>query len=788
MNRPESKSIVARLRVLGERLRNHSTSRGWRILTRRFRFRGLPGRHAVNSAVPTTSPPQEITRAGATRVSFPGRFRVLFIIRPGLYNAGSTRYRGHNLIEALGILEVEATYLDDRRLPACLSEVLAFDLIVIVRREKTPEIIQLLEFAKWHSIPVICDLDDYLFDDEAITHSDYLQSQPIEAAHTLIREWRELIRLCGYYTGATAFLCDRAKSLASAHLIPNGLNLAQIELSQLALEEALRAPVREFLRLGYFSGTLTHQADFAIISRVLARLLQEFPRLCLAVVGNLELGEFPALSPFHYRIEKRPFVDWRLLPAEIARVDINLIPLVVNPFTEGKSDLKYFEAALLKVPSVASPTEVFRSCIQHGINGFLADSPDEWYQSLRVLILKHDVRREIGENAYQHVILRYVPSVIGTQALMAYRRIIDEHRRRLGVEDNVPTATIVLGDLGRALEERAPGLTLCQALTDAGARVTLQIDPDFCEMTAAGAHAAIANCMGWEPGFTVQVGREILCSDLLLATDHSSARRVCHVRQRARWAAYLVSEGDSEPLDELGLDLLVLDPDLAEILDPNRQGKVRVLPTWVESQPVELGPCPEPDSVLLISVASVPDHAQGEALLALDRISERCSEVRTSVCGQSLVQFLPPQSQHTCIPSMAGTALWKSLENRPICVVLHPPGRPPWIHGLMARGCPVISVSSHRSTQLADREFKHGIVPIPGDRLLIAQAIESLLIDRILLGSLLIRSRNFVSTLPAPIEAARVILHELQGVTGADLRLHEGSAESFEKDQLVRVA
>jgi hypothetical protein len=100
----------------------------------------------------------------------------------------------------------------------------------------------------------------------------------------------------------------------------------------------------------------------------------------------------------------------------------------------------------------------------------------------------------------------------------------------------------------------------------------------------------------------------------------------------------------------------------------------------------------------------------------------------------------------------------------------------------------VISVSSQRSTQLADREFKHGIVPIPGDRLMIAQAIESLLIDRILLGALMIRSRNFVSTLPAPIEAARAILDEIQSVIGVDLKLHEGSAESPEQDRHVRVA
>ena len=103
-------------------------------------------------------------------------------------------------------------------------------------------------------------------------------------------------------------------------------------------------------------------------------------------------------------LKKRPFVDWTRLPAEIARVDINLIPLVLSPFTEAKSDLKYYEAAVLKIPSVASPTDVFRTCITHGSNGFLAHSPDEWYLALRRLIVDSGLRRRMG--ATRHTTMR----------------------------------------------------------------------------------------------------------------------------------------------------------------------------------------------------------------------------------------------------------------------------------------------------------------------------------------------------------------------------------------------
>jgi hypothetical protein len=79
------------------------------------------------------------------------------------------------------------------------------------------------------------------------------------------------------------------------------------------------------------------------------------------VVGDFDQAQFPEFTPFVDRLDQRPFVEWTRLPAEISRVDINLIPLVLNPFTEAKSDLKYYEAAVLKIPSVATLTEFFRA-------------------------------------------------------------------------------------------------------------------------------------------------------------------------------------------------------------------------------------------------------------------------------------------------------------------------------------------------------------------------------------------------------------------------------------------
>ena len=711
------------------------------------------------------------------------------------------RYRAYNIIEALRLLGIEADHLDDRRIPEQMEDILDYDLVVLVRRHLTPETTRLLAFADQFSIPVICDLDDYLFDDEVIPCSDYLRAMPLDEARSLISDFRELVLRTGYYTGATVFLMEQAASLGkSSYVIPNGLNLAQLELSRLAVQELRDSPDRAELRIGYFSGTLTHQSDFRMIASVLVRLLGEFPNVTLTVAGDLDLAQFPEFAVFADRVEKRPFVDWQLLPSEIARAHINLIPLVINPFTEGKSDLKYYEAALVEVPSVASPTAVYQSCIKHGSNGFLARTEDEWYAALRTLIVDPELRRQMGKNAYRHVLEHYVPRVIGGQAMAVYRSVLLDHRRHLGVEEDVLTATVLLADLERAIRDRTPTLTLCNALVEAGIRVTLQIHSTPRSFTAVEAWSAINGYLGRHPGYTVQVGTDIACCDLLLATDFITAFRARLCQERSRWAAYFVSEYEpahlslTENRDEaersyrLGLDLLVLDPLVSSWLEPGDGLDVKVLPTWVEAEPLDLDRCPEPKAVLMIGTSTVPDQAWNEAVLALQWIGWDHPDLRLLTCGAPPACTEQSNAQLELIPSMAVPEYEAILKDRPICVVLYPSGRPPWLYDLLAKGCPVIAVVASLDRFPADAEFREGVIHVPADGHRIAQAIDSLLIDPVRLGELTIRGTACVRSMPRPIEAAWALLREFRAACGPDVKLHHSRDDKAADDRLFQVA
>jgi len=173
--------------------------------------------------------------------------------------------------------------------------------------------------------------------------------------------------------------------------------------------------------VGYFSGSATHQRDFAECEAALLDIMERHPEIRLRLVGYLVLG--PEWDRYRDRIERIGFLGVSDLLRCIAETGINLAPLELgNPFCEGKSELKFFEAALVGVPTVASGTEPFCDAIEHGISGFLARDTDEWRRALELLILSESRRRSVGEAAKAVALARFslaavIPVVIAALGL-----------------------------------------------------------------------------------------------------------------------------------------------------------------------------------------------------------------------------------------------------------------------------------------------------------------------------------------------------------------------------------
>ena len=276
----------------------------------------------------------------------------------------------------------------------------------------------------------------------------------------------------------------------------------------------------------------------------------------------------------------------------------------------------------------------------------------------------------------------------------------------------------------------------------------------------------------------------------MLATDFTTAFKAHSCRQRARWAAYLVTEYEPAQITspesrdqarrsyELGLDLLALDPAVASCLTQAGGPTAMLLPRWVEQPAIELDRCHEPRSLLVIGTSRVPDHSWDEMALALEWTGLDHRDLRILTCGAPHALHKPKGARWQNVPSINEPEFSAILHDRPICVVIYPSGEPIWLHDLVARGCAVIAVAACLDQTNPEAEYKEGVIRVPANGRMIAQAIDSLLIDQVRFGALTARGCVVVKGMPRPIEAARSLLREFRNACAPDLKVHhEGQVE-----------
>lgn len=87
--------------------------------------------------------------------------------------------------------------------------------------------------------------------------------------------------------------------------------------------------------------------------------------------------------------------------------DIGIMPLPDDEWAKGKCGLKGLSYMACGVPTIMSPVGVNSEIIEHGKNGFLVSTPEEWVDCISKLIENSDLRREIGINARKTVEEKY---------------------------------------------------------------------------------------------------------------------------------------------------------------------------------------------------------------------------------------------------------------------------------------------------------------------------------------------------------------------------------------------
>lgn len=355
--------------------------------------------------------------------------RVLVIAGIG---GAPLRYRAHLPAEALRLhgVHVDVRAYQDRSVPRLARDA---DALLLYRVPATPQLLDLLAAlrADPDPVPVLVDLDDLIFDpslEGALRGLDGLTTADAALWWRGVRRYRTTLEHADAFVTTTLLLAERATTLTGvpSTVLPNGVGLVMARAADAALRRG-RTPGP--LRVGYFSGTDTHDHDWAEVEPAVAELLAARPDVELWLGGLLRTG--PALDAVAAQVRRLPFLPWIDLVTVLRDVDVNLAPLAPDSdFNEAKSAIKWLESALVETPTVASPTPPFLAAVEHGRNGMLAADRAEWTAALTALLDDQTLRTRLGTRARRDALLRHSPHIQGDR----YLSVLDAARERVRVE------------------------------------------------------------------------------------------------------------------------------------------------------------------------------------------------------------------------------------------------------------------------------------------------------------------------------------------------------------------
>jgi glycosyltransferase involved in cell wall biosynthesis len=147
-----------------------------------------------------------------------------------------------------------------------------------------------------------------------------------------------------------------------------------------------------------WQGSPTHDKDWSVAVQAIQAWFRREGRKDGVVVEMHTIGALPSNFPQLLRHRHTPWspdlpryylsIDW----------DVALAPLKDTLFNRSKSDIRYLEAAMLGIPTVASKVPAY-STLSHQIAGFSVSRPAEWRDALTALLASPTLRDAMGDNA-----------------------------------------------------------------------------------------------------------------------------------------------------------------------------------------------------------------------------------------------------------------------------------------------------------------------------------------------------------------------------------------------------
>ncbi|MEX2231766.1 MAG: glycosyltransferase family 4 protein [Cyclobacteriaceae bacterium] len=271
-----------------------------------------------------------------------------------------------------------------------LTTLITFDF-VFIHREATPVGPPVFEWliARVFRKRIIYDFDDAL----------WLTDRPQESLFLKTIKWRSKIKaICKWSYQVSCgnhFLCRYALRFNKDVIY----NPTTVDTEQLHNPEGIPRSSGNGITVGW-TGSNSTLKYLKPIEKSLREIEARFPFVKFMVIAD----QRPSLNL--NRLIFRPWnIDTEI--ADLNQFDIGVMPLPDDEWARGKCGFKTLQYMALEIPTIASPVGVNTSVIDHGVNGFLASSPEDWDKYFALLIANKDLRLEVGKMGRKKVMDHY---------------------------------------------------------------------------------------------------------------------------------------------------------------------------------------------------------------------------------------------------------------------------------------------------------------------------------------------------------------------------------------------
>ncbi|MEY3399344.1 MAG: hypothetical protein RL220_1938 [Bacteroidota bacterium] len=263
-----------------------------------------------------------------------------------------------------------------------------FDVVFVVREALLTRSIWFEKSLKRHKAKFIYDFDDAIWLSDVSDANRRFSWMKNPAKTSKIISMADVVIAGNQYLGDYALEYNR-----NVHIIPT------------TIDTSIYSPVGKSgqnrkVVIGW-SGSITTIKHFEFAIPFLRRIKAEFG----------DAVEFRVIGDANYRNDELGIIGlpWKKDSEldDLSEFDIGIMPLPDDEWAKGKCGLKGLQYMALGIPAIMSPVGVNSEIIQHGVNGFLPSTEQEWFEAISGLINNPLARREMGTAARATVEERY---------------------------------------------------------------------------------------------------------------------------------------------------------------------------------------------------------------------------------------------------------------------------------------------------------------------------------------------------------------------------------------------